>query len=331
MQFGQQPVWCFSFEVNMLLRSFAPSLLAICLSVACKAQEIELSEVEFNSLTKLGIVTLSAGREFDLSFPGAYMGDEVKGRVSLVNDTDADAGIEEITTSCGCTSALPVEKSVAAGKHSFLLLSYNAKGIGDSRIEIRFRFGHQDILLTGRAKTKSRFNQSVGFLTFDETARTEVTVKKYIPTLVESVSVFPPQLSVADFKDFPGHVSLTLRHPPNETPSDVTLEPIANGKTYAPIRYELRYPGRLDVLPRRLMANRELLRMFVRGDVGSLKGANEMEVSIDGKSETVACQITEVSAGTMMMIEFKNIFATGDHQVTIKVKDVSFSIPVTAR
>ncbi len=135
------------------------------LTLCSQSQEFELSKRNFDNRAKLAIVTLSAKPEVELEFPEGFVGQSIQGRVALVNDGAVVADISEAETSCGCTSAIPVSKSVKAGEHSFLLINYSPKAAGEKRVEAAFTFGGKKFYLSGIAKTKPRFQQTTSVLT----------------------------------------------------------------------------------------------------------------------------------------------------------------------
>jgi hypothetical protein len=297
--------------------------------VACSPQEISLTQAEFEASAKLGVVKVSGDTEVELTFPEGFMDDEIRGRVSLVNDGSVAASVSQVATSCGCTTAIPIEKSVAAGKYGILLMNYSPKAVGEAKVEASFRFGDKEFHLSGVAKTKPRFQQPVASLTFDESGKIEVRLEKKVATKVDRFVVFPPTMKLENFKDSDVFVSVTVLRDPDESHRELLISPAFGEKQYKQMHFELRYPGEIQVLPRRLIANQEKLRFFLRGDVESLAGVEKMQIKFGDKVQAVACQTTLV--GGVLAVEFENPFEAGEYQTVMQLKDVSFSLPISAR
>lgn len=272
---------------------------------------------------------ISGDAEVELAFPEGFMDDEIRGRISLVNDGSVAAGVSQVATTCGCTTAIPIEKSVAAGKYSILLMNYNPKAVGEAKVEANFHFGDKDFHLFGIAKTKPRFQQPVASLTFDESGMIEIRLEKKVATKVDRFVVFPPSMKIENFKDSDIFVSATVHRDPEESHRELLISPAFGEKEYKQMRFELRYQGEIQVLPRRLIANQEKLRFFLRGDVESLAGVEKMQIKFGDRMQTLACQTTLV--GGVLSVEFKNPFEAGEYQTVMQLNDVSFSLPISAR
>lgn len=303
--------------------------LTLLLSVACLAQEITLSQAEFEASAKLGVVMVSGDTEVELTFPEGFMDDEIRGRVALVNDAAMMASVSEVTTSCGCTSAIPLEKSVATGKTSFLLMDYTPKAVGEAKVEASFRFGDKEYHLFGIAKTKPRFQQSVTSLTFDNSGKIDVRFEKRVASKVDRFVVFPPTMKIENFKDNELFVSATVLRDPDESHRELLISPAFGEKDYKQMRFELRYLGEVQVLPRRLIANQEKLRFFLRGDVESLAGVEKLQVKFGDTVKDIPCKATLL--GGVLSVQFVNPFEAGEYQTVMRLNDVSFPLPISAR
>jgi hypothetical protein len=82
---------CFVINLVMFL-VFSPIVL--------HCQEISVATEELDELVKLGVVQFSKNTSIGLSFPNGFMGDVIRGRVLLVNDSSSDATVGEVENSC---------------------------------------------------------------------------------------------------------------------------------------------------------------------------------------------------------------------------------------
>ena len=218
-----------------------------------QGQEIPVLKDEVDQMVKLGVVNYSGPSVVDLVVPDGFMGDAIRGRVLLVNDGELTATISEITTSCGCTSAIPIERMVPAGKRNLLLITYQPKSPGSRLLNARFMFGEQEFRLTAKAVTYPRFKQLARTLQFDENGCAQVEIQKQVKTPLDRLIVFPSTLRVAEFKDGEDVFGAKIHRDPERTGSQVSVIPAFGTTEYSPIDFELRYPGLFEVLPRRVV------------------------------------------------------------------------------
>ncbi|MCG8651835.1 MAG: DUF1573 domain-containing protein [Pirellulales bacterium] len=294
--------------------------LTLLLGAVCQADEFDLSKDQISKLTKLGVVSLSSKSEVKLTFPEGYMDDEIRGAVLLVNDSDETATVSTVKTSCGCTAAIPVEKSIEAGKQNILVFHYRPKAVGDAKIEAAFAFGGKDFVLRGVAKTLPRFQQSTASLTFDED-EVELVLTKHTPTKVDRFVIFPSSVKYKDLKDSDDTVRIKLIRP-EENPKEILFSPAFGEKTYKQMRMELNYKGVVEVLPRHVVAHSSKVRFFLRGDTEPLADATNIVIG----DQEIDCRVSQ--RGRILAVEFEYTFAPGDHRPTTRIGEMSFPLSV---
>ena len=307
----------------------SPFVLAFAFASLSLAQEIPVLKNELDQMAKLGVVKLSGPTSVELVVPDGFMGDAVHGRVLLINDGEAAATISDVSTSCGCTSAIPVERIVSAGRRNLLLITYHPKAPGTRLLEARFTYGNKEFHLTGKAITHARFVQTTRTLEFDENGSVQVEVHKPTKTPLDRLVVFPSTLRVTDFEDRDEVFRAKIQRDPKRTTPDITIVPALGATEYSPIDFELRYPGLFEVLPRRVVVTGSSVSFFVRGEVDSLADSKDLTVIVDGKERVLPCELSLV--GPVLRVVFQSPFESGDYRANVKIKDASFPLLVTVR
>jgi len=284
---------------------------------------------ELAQLAKLGVVRFNGDPNVKLSFPDLFLGDESRGKVLLVNDSALEAAVSNVTTSCGCTTAIPVEKSIAAEDSSLLLIDYVPKSAGKALVEAHFKFGEKEFHLTGVSMVKPRLTQVTSSLSFDQSGKTQIEVRKHAPTPISRLVVFPPSLLVENLVDEPEKFIATLIRDPSRTPAEFRLSPAHGTIEYPEFRYQLRYPGVVELLPRRVVSSDGVAKFYLRGDVAKIADAKEIAIEKIGEPFKLPCVVS--LAGAAVSVRFEHSLEPGEYECTAKIKDVSFSLPMTVR
>ncbi len=292
-------------------------------------QEIPLQKPDVDRLAKLAVVTFTGPKSIKLSIPGGFMGDPIEGRILLVNDSGTTASISEIKTSCGCTSAIPIERSVSDGKRNLLLLTYEPKAPGTQKIEAHFEFGGKEFWLHGVAETRPRFQATKSALEFDENGRAVIELRKLVPTPVDRLVVLPSTFSIESFEESADFVRGKLVRDPQRNWTDVNVIPVFKTDEHSSLGFELRYPGVVEVVPRRVIVSDEEATFYLRGDVLPLDGAKELTLTENHMEYVLPCDVG--LNGTVLRVSFKTPFAAGDYSATIKIKDSTFPLLLTVR
>ena len=156
-----------------------------------------------------------------------------------------------------------------------------------------------------------------------------VQIKKHVKTPVDRFVVFPTSVVVKNFKDTEHFVEATIVRDPKKMYAVLSLSPSVGEKSYQAIRFHMRYKGAVDVLPRRLIATSDKLRFYLRGDIESLQGTEQMKIRMDEQTKTVDCSAS--LSGSVLVVEFQNIFDPGDHRAVVEMGNVTFPLLVSVR
>ncbi|TWT50689.1 hypothetical protein Pla22_34320 [Rubripirellula amarantea] len=293
------------------------------------AEEIRLTDEQLAMRARLGVVVLSADNKVELKIPLGFMDDKIQGQVLLVNDSKAPATIANVKTSCGCTSAVPVEELIQAGGRNILLVDYRPKSAGKSRLEALITFGEKEFHLSGIAETMPRMALVSTTMEFGKNDRANIVIKKFAPTRIDRLIVSPASIKVENFVDGDESVSATLVRAPDRFHDHVSVSPALGDRSYAGLNLTVHYKGMVDALPRRIIATGKTLRFYLRGDVEPLVKADEMSISFDGQTLCVPCKVTPQNGVLKVLIE--DVFEPGEHMLSVQMNDFSFPLTIIKR
>lgn len=279
----------------------------------------------------LAKLRLQGDRTGSLKFPETYLGKAIQGRVLLQNDSDRSANIEAIESSCGCTSAVPLQRTVAPGQSEWLLLNFSPRTIGSKHVGVRFRFGEKTFDLTGDVTTRPRFRVAKTSVRFPESRVAEIILRKTTDDPVESVVIHPGDAFTSRFRDEKDKLVIQIRCLEDHYPSRFIMTPILRDQTHEEIPFDAFYVGRVEVFPKRCVAVDETVRLFLRGDVMPLESVNKIsfhsETDLDAAPRIIECH--GELRGNILMIEFQNPFSPGDHRLRGSLGTVSFPVLLT--
>lgn len=272
---------------------------------------------------------LSGESEVELVFPSGYLDDAIEGKVMLVNDSKAAAAIADIKTSCGCTSAIPIEQSIAADNKNVLLIDYHPKTVGKSRVEAVLTFGEKQFHLSGIAETKPRLVQATPGVTFTRDGHAKVRIKKLTPTPVDRLIVFPSSIKVEDFLDGEEFVQATLLRDPDRFHDHLSISPAIEDRSYSAMQFGAAYKGSVEALPRRLFITGEKQSFYLRGDVEPLAKMTQMKMTSEGKVLFVPCEASLQNG--VLKVQVEDAFEIGEHKFAVEVDGFTFPLTVIKR
>jgi hypothetical protein len=307
--------------------------LASCFTAACFAEdkEFEVRQPDVEALAKFGVVKVSSDSSVELDIPAGFIGDTIKGRVLVINDTNQDLPLSEVETSCGCTSAIPVQREVVAGKAVLILMDYQAKAVGESRIEAQFDVGSKPFHLYATARTKPRLTPNESALTFDEHGRAAFSFRKHVATPINRFDALPTSLKVENVIDDDAVVRATLVRETQKTPTSVVIIPAYDDQSHPQTVFHLRYPGHVEALPRSVIASDSGVKFFLRGDVETLSSAKTITLRsrIPEFEKQSSCEVAKL--GAVVSVTMKVDLEPGDYTFTATLSDISFPLSITVR
>ncbi len=296
-----------------------------------ESQILELNQQQLEQRPILGKVLLQGDHECALQFPDTFLGNPIHGRVLLENNSDQSAKIDAIVSSCGCTSAVPVQRTVASEKSDWLLLDYTPKAIGRKPIGVRFDFGGTTSDLKGEVRTRPRFVVSKSAVRFPESRIAEIILRKTTGDPVDRLIIHPADAFTSRFRDEKDKLVVQVRCLEERYPSRIILTPILRDQTQEDIPLDAFYVGRVEVFPKRCVAVEDTVRLFLRGDVMPLESVNEIAFQnasdLDASPQIIECQ--PKLRGNILTIEFQNPFSPGEHRLRGSLGTVSFPVLLT--